>query len=145
MSDATLARVEHGKYVGVRGEPRRDGVCLLRKRSVLISVYFIESCDSLRPESRGHPYAMCSVGSMMKDARTKGSFFPARPLSRTPSRAPERGKEQKERRTSPPGPGAQSTLARERGRSSCGKASCHLPGQLDTAIKPQADMLSGGY
>ena len=52
--DATLglARMEHGKYIGVRGEPRRDGVCLLRKRSVLISVYFIESCDSLRPESR---------------------------------------------------------------------------------------------
>ena len=31
MSDATLARMEHGKYVGVRGEPRRDGVCVLRK------------------------------------------------------------------------------------------------------------------
>ena len=28
MSDATLARMEHGKYVGVRGEPRRDGVCV---------------------------------------------------------------------------------------------------------------------
>ena len=52
MSDGTAERVEHGKYVGVRGEPRRDGVCLLRKRSVLISVYFIESCDSLRPETQ---------------------------------------------------------------------------------------------
>jgi hypothetical protein len=31
MSDATLARMEHGKYVGVRGEPRRDGVYVLRK------------------------------------------------------------------------------------------------------------------
>jgi hypothetical protein len=31
MSDATLARMEHGKYVGVRGEPRRDGVCVIRK------------------------------------------------------------------------------------------------------------------
>jgi hypothetical protein len=31
MSDATLARMEHGKYVGVRGDPRRDGVCVLRK------------------------------------------------------------------------------------------------------------------
>ena len=27
MSDATLARMEHGKYVGVREESRRDGVC----------------------------------------------------------------------------------------------------------------------
>ena len=31
MSDANLARMEHGKYVGVRGELRRDGVCVLRK------------------------------------------------------------------------------------------------------------------
>ena len=31
VSDATLARMKHGKYVGVRGEPRRDGVCVLRK------------------------------------------------------------------------------------------------------------------
>jgi hypothetical protein len=31
MSDATLARMEHGKYVGVRGEPRRDGVYVLSK------------------------------------------------------------------------------------------------------------------
>jgi hypothetical protein len=23
--------MEHGKYVGVRGEPRRDGVCVIRK------------------------------------------------------------------------------------------------------------------
>ena len=27
MSDATLARMEHGEYVGVREESRRDGVC----------------------------------------------------------------------------------------------------------------------
>ena len=33
MSDATLARMEHGKYVGVRKESRRDGVCTLRKRT----------------------------------------------------------------------------------------------------------------
>ena len=26
MSDATLARMEHGKYVGVREESRRDGI-----------------------------------------------------------------------------------------------------------------------
>jgi hypothetical protein len=31
MSDATLARMEHGKYVGVRGEPRRDGVYVAKK------------------------------------------------------------------------------------------------------------------
>ena len=31
MPDATLAQMEHGKYVGARGEPRRDGVCVLRK------------------------------------------------------------------------------------------------------------------
>ena len=30
MSDATLARMEHGKYVGVRKESRRDGVCTLQ-------------------------------------------------------------------------------------------------------------------
>ena len=30
MSDATLARMEHGKYVGVRKESRRDGVCTLK-------------------------------------------------------------------------------------------------------------------
>ena len=34
MSDATLARMEHGKYVGVREESRRDGVCTLRKRTL---------------------------------------------------------------------------------------------------------------
>jgi hypothetical protein len=35
MSDATLARMEHGKYVGVREESRRDGVWALslRKRT----------------------------------------------------------------------------------------------------------------
>ena len=33
MYDATLARMGHGKYVGARGEPRRDGVCVLRKRT----------------------------------------------------------------------------------------------------------------
>ena len=32
MSDATIARMEHGKYVGVRGESRRHGVCTLRKK-----------------------------------------------------------------------------------------------------------------
>jgi hypothetical protein len=37
MSDATLARMEHGKYVGVRGEPRRDGVYVLRKPTHFIS------------------------------------------------------------------------------------------------------------
>ena len=31
MSDATLARMEHGKYVGVREESRRDGVCTVEK------------------------------------------------------------------------------------------------------------------
>ena len=34
MSDATLARMEHGKYVGVREESRRDGVYALRKRTL---------------------------------------------------------------------------------------------------------------
>ena len=34
VSDATLARMEHGKYVGVREESRRDGVCALRKRTL---------------------------------------------------------------------------------------------------------------
>ena len=34
MYDATLARMGHGKYVGARGEPRRDGVYVLRKRTV---------------------------------------------------------------------------------------------------------------
>jgi hypothetical protein len=34
MSDATLARMEHGKYVGMREESRRDGVCTLRKRTL---------------------------------------------------------------------------------------------------------------
>ena len=29
MYDATLARMGHGKYVGARGEPRRDGVYVL--------------------------------------------------------------------------------------------------------------------
>ena len=33
MSDATLARMEHGKYVGVREESRHDGVCTLRKQT----------------------------------------------------------------------------------------------------------------
>ena len=32
MSDATLARMEHGKYVGVREESRRDG-CLGAKKT----------------------------------------------------------------------------------------------------------------
>ena len=31
MYDATLARMGHGKYVGARGEPRSDGVCVLKK------------------------------------------------------------------------------------------------------------------
>ena len=39
MSDATLARMEHGKYVGVRGEPRRDGVCVIRKHTLYESYY----------------------------------------------------------------------------------------------------------
>ena len=34
MYDATLARMGHGKYVGARGEPRRDGVYVLRKRTL---------------------------------------------------------------------------------------------------------------
>ena len=38
MSDATLARMEHGKYVGVRGEPRRDGVYVLRKRTLYVGL-----------------------------------------------------------------------------------------------------------
>ena len=33
MYDATLARMGHGKYVGARGEPRRDGVYVLRKQT----------------------------------------------------------------------------------------------------------------
>ena len=32
MYDATLARMGHGKYVGARGEPRRDGVWALREQ-----------------------------------------------------------------------------------------------------------------
>ena len=34
MYDATLARMGHGKYVGARGEPRRDGVCVLEENGV---------------------------------------------------------------------------------------------------------------
>ena len=34
MYDATLARMGHGKYVGARGEPRRDGVYVLRKHTL---------------------------------------------------------------------------------------------------------------
>ena len=34
MSDATLARMGHGKCVEMRGEPRRDGVCVLRNRTL---------------------------------------------------------------------------------------------------------------
>ena len=34
MSDATLARMEHGKYVGVRKESRRDGVCTLKGQTL---------------------------------------------------------------------------------------------------------------
>ena len=41
MSDATLARMEHGKYVGVRGEPRRDGVCVIRKPTLYTSLYTV--------------------------------------------------------------------------------------------------------
>ena len=33
MADATLARMEHGKYVGVQEESRRDGVCTLKGRT----------------------------------------------------------------------------------------------------------------
>jgi hypothetical protein len=33
MSDATIARMEHGMYVGVRGESRRDGVCTVAKKT----------------------------------------------------------------------------------------------------------------
>ena len=42
MSDATLARMEHGKYVGVRGEPRRDGVsmCYDKKTDPLLKLRF---------------------------------------------------------------------------------------------------------
>ena len=36
MSDATLARVEHGKYVGVGKESRRDGVCTLKGQTLYI-------------------------------------------------------------------------------------------------------------
>ena len=34
MYNATLARMGHGKYVGARGEPRRDGVCVLKSRTL---------------------------------------------------------------------------------------------------------------
>ena len=43
MYDATLARMGHGKYVGARGEPRRDGVCVLRKQTPYALVEYIES------------------------------------------------------------------------------------------------------
>ena len=33
MTDTTLARMEHGKYVGVQEESRRDGVCTLKGRT----------------------------------------------------------------------------------------------------------------
>ena len=54
MSDATLARMEHGKYVRVRGEPRRDGVCVLRKPTLYVQTsvlgvarfFFIDHHDS---------------------------------------------------------------------------------------------------
>ena len=38
MSDATLARMEHGKYVGVREESRRDGVCTVRDVALEIAL-----------------------------------------------------------------------------------------------------------
>ena len=34
MYNATLARMGHGKYVGARGEPRRDGVYVLKSRTL---------------------------------------------------------------------------------------------------------------
>ena len=41
MYDATLARMGHGKYVGSRGEPRRDGVCVLRKGTLYPSLAYL--------------------------------------------------------------------------------------------------------
>ena len=49
MSDATLARMEHGKYVGVREESRHDGVCTLRKQTLY--VYRLPG-DDVNPLSR---------------------------------------------------------------------------------------------
>ena len=34
VADATLARMENGKYVGVQEESRRDGVCTLKSRTL---------------------------------------------------------------------------------------------------------------
>ena len=38
MYDATLARMGHGKYVGARGEPRRDGVYVLKSRTLVYCI-----------------------------------------------------------------------------------------------------------
>ena len=41
MSDATLARVEHGKYVGVGKESRRDGVYTLTKTDPVLVAFLL--------------------------------------------------------------------------------------------------------
>ena len=52
MSDATLARMEHGKYVGVRGEPRRDGVCVIRKPTLLVRQKALEQTQKVSPQAQ---------------------------------------------------------------------------------------------
>ena len=49
MSDATLARMEHGKYVGVRKESRRDGVCTLKGQTLYGDFWKIERCERFLP------------------------------------------------------------------------------------------------
>ena len=53
MSDATLARMEHGKYVGVREESRRDGVWALRKRTLYV-ICNINEVEDARMEHLEH-------------------------------------------------------------------------------------------
>ena len=52
MSDATLARMEHGKYVGVREESRHDGVCTLRKQTPYAAYACRKSQEILRDRSQ---------------------------------------------------------------------------------------------
>jgi hypothetical protein len=56
MSDATLARMEHGKYVGVREESWRDGVCTLKRKKktacAKIEIFRTNRCPELQTYSK---------------------------------------------------------------------------------------------
>ena len=65
MYDATPARMGHSKYVGARGEPRRDGVCVLRKQTPYATVgYVYVSPHTCEPASG-------SIGTPSCDARSQ--------------------------------------------------------------------------